>query len=118
MSGDIVHNMRVSRTERRIGRVWIGSDSSVRSMPQADEATSIKERAVLSCVSHVPGVGLHLVTSESAKGVIGDDECEHAKVLATTRTFVALLSGFGGRDGERKDRFRAGAKDADLRHRT
>ena len=53
-----------------------------------------------------------------SEGGIGDDECEHAKVLATTRTFVALLSGFGGRDGGRIDRFRAGAKDADLRHRT
>jgi hypothetical protein len=62
MSGDVVHNLRVSRSERRIGRVGVGSDSSVRNMPQADEATSIKERAVSSCDSHVPGVGLHLVT--------------------------------------------------------
>ena len=70
MSGDVVYNLRVSRSERRIGRVGVGSDSSVRSMPQADEATSIKERAVSSCDSHVPGVGFHLVTSETAKEVL------------------------------------------------
>ena len=47
----------------------------------------------------LPASEISLGKERDREGDIGDDECEHAKILASSKAFVALLSCLGVLDG-------------------